>query len=221
MAMQRGYDKTVTTVPVLVPAGDGRVDGAASWQEHFGLFHPVRSLRKSDLPSMFKSLDQEDLRRFTGLVTLRDAIESSDALLTEKLVRSYKPLLRDIARRYFKELELPTAQKDLNAIAHFLMSGDRREKAVAIVSQLLTKELSQANLVMWRTKSGAIPAIFCQDTRTALFVCVAVLGLLGICPHCDVVFPKERPDQDYCSVSHREAHRVARWRKQKKVSRKR
>ena len=195
------------------------MDGAASWEEHFGLLHPVRSLKKSDLPSMLQSLDTQDVRRFTGLITLRDAIKSPDALLAEKLVQSYKPLLRDIVSRYFGELGVPKAQEDLSAIAQFLMLRSRRDTAVSILSQLLTRELSQAKVVVWRTQSGAIPAIYCDDVRTAVFVTATVFGWLAICPHCDSVFVRDRPDQDYCTVPHREAHRVARWRKQKKVNR--
>jgi hypothetical protein len=216
MAMQRDHNKTVTGIPILVPAEGGRVDGAASWEEHFGLLHPVRSLTKSDLGPMLKYLDKQDVRRLTGLVTLGHAIKSPDALLTEKLIRSYKPLLRDIATRYGTELKLPVSQRDIETIAWFLKTGSRRDTAAAILSQLLTKELSNAKLVVWRTQSGAIPAIYCDDARTALFVSFAVIGWLAICPHCDSVFLRERPDQDYCTVPHREAHRVARWRLKQK-----
>jgi hypothetical protein len=216
--MQRDRYNAVTDLPILIPAQSGRVDGAASWEDRFGLFHPVRRLKHDDAKAILKSLDKDDLRRWKGLVTLRDAIQSPDALLTEKLVQAYKPLLRDIASRYVTELKLPVKREDVEAVARFL-THNRRDTATAILSQLLTAELLRAKLVVWRTPSGWLPAIYCDDSRTALFVYAAVSGQLAICPHCDSVFVKARPDQRYCKVSCREAHRVARWRKGKSAKR--
>jgi hypothetical protein len=219
--MQRDHYNAVTqpgeatTLPVLLPAGKAKPDGAASWEEHFGLFHPVRRLRGSELKSMVAGLPSRERKRFTGLVTLRQALESQDALLAGKLVQSYKTLVRDIMARYFPNLKLPVAPNDLETVARFLMMESRRDTAAAILSQLLTPELSKAKLVVWRTESGTLPAIYCDDVRTALFVCALIgpAATISLCPRCGSVFIRKRPDQVYCSIQCREAHRVARWRK--------
>jgi hypothetical protein len=209
--LEGSQSKAATVLPVLLPAGKAKPDGAASWQDKFGLFHPVRRLRDGDLPSMLAALDGGDRKRFSGLVSLREALESGDALLAGKLAQSYKPLLRDIMTRYFPDSKLPLTQNDLEAVARFLMSGNRRDTAAAILSQLLTRELCEAKLVLWRTQSGTIPAMYCHDARTAIFV-RALIGPVTICPRCDSVFTRKRPDQRYCTIRCREAHRVARWR---------
>ena len=73
-----------------------------------------------------------------------------------------------------------------------------------------------SQLVLWWTGVRFTPAIWCYDMKTAFYV-RALLGKgLRICPHCSEPFPQKRPDQNYCSVAHREAHRVARWRLQQK-----
>jgi hypothetical protein len=197
---------------VLLPTGDAGDDSAASWENDFGLFHPIRRLRSNDLPAVLKSLSARDQKRFTGIVRLLGAVKSPDALLWAKLVESYTPLTRDIVSRYFPGLRPPIAQHDLEVIARFLKTRDQRDKAAAILSQLLTSELSKARIVMWRTRSGLVPAIYCPDAQSALFAYVLVLQQVAICPHCDSVFVKSRPDQQYCKIAHREAHRVARWR---------
>jgi hypothetical protein len=71
-------------------------------------------------------------------------------------------------------------------------------------------------------KAKFVPSVFCPDTETALYVefLFAIRGP-GICPKCEKVFFKQRPDQAYCSIEHREAHRVARWRERDKRRRKR
>src|SRR5262249_42295816 len=125
MMMKRGRKNTVTEkagqlLPVLLPRGGATGDGAASWENAFGPCHPIHQLRSKDLRAILKSLSARDLKRFTGIVRLLDAVKSSDALLWPKLVESYKPLTRDIVSRYFPGLRPPIAQHDLEVIARFL-----------------------------------------------------------------------------------------------------
>jgi len=69
--------------------------------------------------------------------------------------------------------------------------------------------------VLWWTNKTFRPALWCPTMKIA-FYARALLGGIRICPHCDGLFFQDRPDQNYCSVAHREAHRVARWRLQQK-----
>ena len=81
-------------------------------------------------------------------------------------------------------------------------------------------ELGDARLVLWWSEDGLKPAIWCREMRTGFYAraLLSVVGAKGlrICPHCGEPFLQERSDQDYCSVAHREAYRVARWRSQQK-----
>jgi hypothetical protein len=89
---------------------------------------------------------------------------------------------------------------------------------------LISEELSEiisasSHLVLWWNGKRFTPAIWCDNVKTAFYV-RALLDVVGgkglrICPHCSEIFFQKRPDQNYCSVAHREAHRVARWRAMK------
>src|SRR5258706_2267133 len=77
-------------------------------------------------------------------------------------------------------------------------------------------------IVLWWAEERFIPAIFCLDMKTALYLhtfFIAPVGEIGfrICPHCHNQFFQDRPNKDYCCPAHREAHRVARFRNEKKL----
>lgn len=57
-------------------------------------------------------------------------------------------------------------------------------------------------------------AIFCPDTFTAVAVNM-LCDQIKMCPQCHKLF-LGKSNQNYCSVQHREAYRVARWRGRKK-----
>ncbi len=78
-----------------------------------------------------------------------------------------------------------------------------------------------ARLVLWWNKERFLPAIWCPNLKTA-FYARALLDIVGtksfrLCAFCADWFRQKRTDQDYCSVAHREAHRVARWRANQKL----
>jgi hypothetical protein len=82
----------------------------------------------------------------------------------------------------------------------------------------------KSEIVLWLVDGTFRPAIYCSDTKTALYIhtfFIASIGGLGwrICPysHCEKKqFFQDKPNQDYCCPAHREAHRVARWRDERK-----
>jgi len=86
-----------------------------------------------------------------------------------------------------------------------------------LLSYLLSDALSNARLVLWSSPSGLRPGLYCPDMKTAYFAFFLTKIFLGgggwgVCPKCGRVFVKNRADQNYCTISHREAHSVARWR---------
>jgi hypothetical protein len=82
--------------------------------------------------------------------------------------------------------------------------------------------LMNAQIVLWWMDGEFRPAIYCKDIESALYIhtfFIAPIGGLGfrICPYDGDQFFQQRPNQDYCCPAHREAHRVARFRNEKKL----
>jgi hypothetical protein len=91
-----------------------------------------------------------------------------------------------------------------------------------LFSLLLSNALSDARLVLWSSPSGLRPGLYCPDMETAYFAFFLTKIFLGdggwgVCPKCGKVFVRKRSDQNYCTIAHREAHRVARWRAKQQV----
>jgi hypothetical protein len=80
-----------------------------------------------------------------------------------------------------------------------------------LLSQLMSEGLASVRLVLWWSGKGVRPAIYCPDLRTAVYTFL-LTKKWGVCPQCGDFFIQNRPDQNYCTIAHREAHRVARWR---------
>jgi hypothetical protein len=89
----------------------------------------------------------------------------------------------------------------------------------------ISKHLKGARLVLWQKGEQLLPAIYCPHMLCALYVrtLFSAIGArrLAICPRCGEPFAQERPNQEYCSIRCREAHRVARFRERQKSKRNR
>ena len=87
----------------------------------------------------------------------------------------------------------------------------------------LSNQLKQVRLVLWYRNGRMIPALVCPELsaafliRTLMSAAGANVGI-RLCPNCSRVFLQKRPDQNYCSVRCREAHRVARFRAKQAAS---
>jgi hypothetical protein len=85
-----------------------------------------------------------------------------------------------------------------------------------LLSQLFGEALESTRLVLWWSGSQLRPAVYCPDLKAGLYVfflmTVASGRGWGVCPYCSKFFLQQRSDQNYCTIAHREAHRVARWR---------
>jgi hypothetical protein len=85
-----------------------------------------------------------------------------------------------------------------------------------LLSQVMSEALDSVRIVLWWSGTRFRPALYCPETKAALYMHFLMKIVPGqgwaVCPKCGWVFEQRRPDQNYCSIAHREAHRVARWR---------
>ena len=102
-----------------------------------------------------------------------------------------------------------------------ILSGYRWPPRIAKdAAKVLSLEISRTlalrvDVVLWWTGERFAPAFFCKDATVAPYLYILTHKGIGVCPHCGEWFQRERRDQVYCSIAHREAHRVARWRARK------
>jgi hypothetical protein len=83
--------------------------------------------------------------------------------------------------------------------------------------QLVARVIEDVRLVLWysRQAHAFIPAISCPNLKTAIFLKM-LFGEIRSCPQCRRPFVPVNSNQDYCSLQHQAAYRVARWRANKK-----
>lgn len=238
MLMKRDHNNTVTggrfNIPVLIPATAEEQEGVATFAQEI-LIKPVRTLKNSDLKNARKHLGEAEALHFRAVIALMWALqEPSDSIALQRAKDNFEKL-------YELRRKEPSTFSDLGEEFATVLSkhmGLPPQQAVEIFDRkrpgkhaaedprwLLSYEMSEAIarsscLVLWWTGKHFTPAIWCDDIGTAFYV-QALLNMLGgkglrVCPHCGETFFQQRPDQSYCSIPHREAHRVARWRSHQK-----
>lgn len=234
--MQRDHNNTVTpikkTLPVLIPSSPQEQEGVATFQQELGV-QPVRTFRNNDASNanLKKNLSELERQHFFAVIELKEALQKpTDTIALEnafrRLLRWYEllqaesqldPYTEEAKRGFAKLIGLPPQE----ALKHLqgLRPGPRASQDPGwLLSYEVSTVLSGVNgaqFVLWWTNGTFKPALWCPTIKIA-FYARALLGGIRICPHCSDLFFQERPDQDYCSVAHREAHRVARWRLQQK-----
>lgn len=226
-------------LPILIPSIPEEQEGVATFESEFGPPKPVRMFKNSDLKNARKHLSQSEAQGFYAVVALTQGLQNpADSIALGKAKAAFDewhrlqqdepsifspgdPGYEVFANGLARIIGLPPEE----AIAVF--DGKRPgPRAAADPRWLLSYQISQAlssdaHLVLWCTGTRLTPAIWCEDVKTAFYV-RALLNVTGgkglrICPHCSEPFLQERPDQNYCSIAHREAHRVARWRARHKL----
>jgi hypothetical protein len=241
--MIRDQYKTVTSkgsFAILIPASRKEAIGEATFQIEVGKIQPVRAVTLQDLKKTAKGLKGAEGARFDALLALKGALEAGDKLALakakERLERAYQMRESESPLHVSSDPELDQEFAEAAAwsvglspeesVKHIegLRPGPRARQNP---SRLLSYEVSQsvdfpnAQIVLWLVNETFRPAIYCSDTKTALYIHTFFIapgcGLgFRICPQCTEQFFQDRPNQDYCCPAHREAHRVARWREQKK-----
>jgi hypothetical protein len=239
IVMQRDRDDAVTPrtkLPILIPSSAEQQEGLATFLLELGAPQTVRTFHNKDLKDAHKHLSNWQAIHFRAVIALVQALRHpSDSIALEKAISSLNQAyeLRRTEPRGFpdapenanmaRSLAAMTGLPPAEALEHFqqLRPGARATKNPGwLLSYELSTALQFARLVLWWTGREFRPALWCQDMRTA-FYARALLDPVGgkgirICPHCSELFIQERPDQSYCSVAHREAYRVARWRAKQK-----
>lgn len=223
--MQRGSYIPVTPMPVLIPCSFGERDGMANFLPQGLLFNPVRVLRDKELDKntpggrkLWRSLGKRGTERLLAFIAFRKAIEEKDAVAVANLEDGYRRILVEVL--HLDDTKKAEAQSAIETFARLFAkdSGPTTGTPQRILAEVLSNALRKAQLVLWwkDTERRFLPAIYCADVATALYVS-ALLGIVGgkallVCPHCGRPFVQQRSDQDYCTIRCREAHRVARWR---------
>jgi hypothetical protein len=231
----------IQAVPPETPMGE------ATFGIEIGPATPVRPVTLKEVIATGRKMRGWDGKEFSALLALRGALEACDELALAKAKERLQDVYRlkerdhasrqspqiDESRRKFGELMasaigLPPEE----SLKHYegLRPGPRAMKNPSL---LLSQEVSRivavwAQVALWWVNGKFVPAIYCSglspdfSMKIALYIhtfFIAPNGEIGfrICPYCTEQFWQEQSNQDYCRPAHREAHRVARWRNEKKL----
>lgn len=233
------YKHVTDSFDILIPTARANAEGEATFGDEFGRSKPVRVFTEADRKKAARQMSGMEGKRFDALLALKGALEAKDALqlegAKERLERFYRmredenpPHVSSDPERDRQFAELLAQQSGMapdEAVRHFegLRPGP---KAKSDPHRSLSYEVSQrvglleTELVLWWDGKEFRPAIYCKDHLSALYVHTFFLGRVRyrICPKCGERFEQHQPNQDYCKIAHREAHRVARWRAKQKHS---
>lgn len=203
--MTRDTYKTVT-VPILIdcPRSE-KADGNASFLPGLKGLRPVQVIRDGDLRSgskFWESLTQKEKEELAATLQLIVATEKEDDLAVRtafaSLEKGESGLLEQLALKH---------------------PATFRTYSEARLDEKISEQLERAQLVVWSFQGKPTLAIYCADVVTAYFVKLLLSRVTGkglaVCPHCGNCFLRTRSNNEYCSMQHREAHRVARWREKK------
>jgi len=203
----------------------------ATWLGDVGeTYTYVRVVTQDDLAPVSKrnpirSVSQSDREFFLAVVAFIKGLEEKDRLAIvkarERVVlalgrkRGLDPHSPDV-RRAALEMGLKPGREAV-AMELFTLGSGHIADVGWMFSSVVSGELDSVRLVLWWFGKQFRPALYCPDLKSALFtlILMRIVGGQGwgVCPQCGDFFVQKRADQTYCSVAHREAHRVARWRK--------
>ena len=206
--------------------------------EAFGLSH-VRAITLEEIRAATKKLKGTEAARFDALLSLKGALESGDQLALnrakERMEKFYRLRQEEMSRAADPDLDrqlgglfAPWAGLSPEETAKYMHGVRSGPKAAKDLRRMFSYEVSQAvgspfptEVVLWWYEGEFRPAIYCSDTKAALYIHAFFLAPGGglsfrICPYDGEQFFQDRPNQEYCCPAHREAHRVARFRDNKK-----
>jgi hypothetical protein len=211
LIMQRGPYDTVT-LPVLIPCVFYKQEGVATFLpvKKGGIQKPVRAFTQADLDrkskeSALRTMTDPEWGVFNAIWSLMQGLKNKDEFAISK---AHAKLLG-------------SASEGEQTVEEMLARAFTDREPEGMLSLQLSQALDSVRLVLWESGHGLQPALYCPDPKSALYTFVlnnlfADKKKLSLCPFCGEFFVPRRPDQTYCSVAHREAHRVARWRAAKK-----
>lgn len=242
MLVKRDRYKAVSTqVPLLIPCLPGEAGEPAVFLPDLPASRSIRmrSLSFEDAERALRETPRHAERRyFAGVVALLEAIQSGNREAQELAFQrlSFPPSheSQDIMQRTVTEwlrktplstIERFATQKIGNPAASLLLAAIRSLRSVGephrfFCWQVTHTLLDRVRLVLWWDGERFLPALYCEDRTSALYLRVLLKAAggrgLATCLKCGEWFVQDRANQNYCSLAHREAHRVARWRSQQK-----
>ena len=225
--MQRRSYNTVTQIPILIPCSLDKKQGEVISS---GFTVPVREVTEEDKNKNFGLVQGKEVQHFTAIVYLLTAMAKKDRIAARTALQR----LSELRASRTKALgEYPAQFGRLLAGYYGLQPAQEREAIEIFEGRRLLPSVSdnpekvlwdeiagkllQVQLVPWWKKGEIIPALYCNDPKAVPYVYFLVHKKWGLCSHCGEWFRKDRPDQEYCTIAHREAHRVARWRARKEA----
>jgi hypothetical protein len=245
---QRGRINTVTrSIPVLIDARKGESGIPAAFMPPIQPPPLVRVFEDSDLKHVMQVLQEDEKAHLLSVLRLLDALRKKQPRALKQAVIDIKeslaqrrksvqsPGLDQADRKNVESLHRglsalyglgPGHEQEAKGIWDGVALSPREEMDVrSLLSRQISNELHGVQFVLWWTGRYFTPALYCPYPPSALYV-QALLKILGktrafaVCPRCGNLFIQERTDQQYCSIAHREAHRVARWRARGKPAKK-
>jgi hypothetical protein len=232
--MSRNHYETVTrkvSFAVLVQAHDPRkADGKATFIPGRGSIIHVRAVSLEELKRFARKMNKANGELFSALLALKGALETRDdlALANAKVRLENVRLLDSDYQKFAIGIEKSQRRLDkllapvIDLLPELHPDPELQESPAWIFSSEVSRIVGHsAQIVLWEEQGAFRPALFCQDLITALYLhtfFIAPNGILGFraCPYDGEQFFQNRPNQDYCSPAHREAHRVARFRARQK-----
>jgi hypothetical protein len=199
------------TLPVLVTAMSAREASGRS-PLAMGDSGLVRVVTDADAGRWRRTefVSSEDHALLIGLTQLRWALDEQDEFTAERAYAKLDPHIQSNTPRK------PRGERLGRGIS-LEWPGWGLEDARGAYTWLVTEILQGARFVMWHSEveHRILPGLYCRDRRTAVFA-MGIMKRLRVCPKCDAPFIPDATNVDYCSVKHREAHRVDRFRWRKK-----
>jgi hypothetical protein len=242
MMMQRDRYNSVTRLPILIPCETSEQSGVATFLLEFGTEQPVRAVTDADLGPKSKKRQEAlntmwdyERENFTAVLALLCALQTKDKLA---IASARAKATRAMQLRRERDRRLGMTSEDnvefgRGIVSLFGLKPGQEKEAIErwsgyrrgpkaetdhkwLLSQLMSEALDSVRLVLWWSGTQFRPALYCPKARAALYTFLLMKIAAGqgwaVCPKCGQFFVQKRPDQNYCSVAHREAHRVARWR---------
>jgi hypothetical protein len=189
---------------------------------------PVRPVTLKDVKETAVKLKGIEGKQFNALLALRGALEAQDNLAMAKAKERMEQVYQLQESELIPHTKSPENEEMRQFWAYMIESLRPGPKAKQNPYRLLSLEVSNAVghlnaqiVLWWADRIGRfIPAIFCLDVQTALYLHTFFIAPTGgpgfrICPYDGEQFFQDRPNQEYCCPAHREAHRVARFRNRK------
>ena len=217
LCVQRKALHPVTDIPIIISCEDRKIPDGQAYVDIDSPFRPVRIFTAAEWgkKDILRSLKPRDVRFLGDCWLLRRAYNSKDQLAVQPSWERLYPFL--IGRELWDEGKfdsLPEQQRMANIVGRSL-AVQERQGIISWLPVVVSQALRDVRLVLWwfEKVEKFMPAIFCPDLKTAIFV-KGLLGEIRCCPRCEKLFVPRNSNVDYCSPAHRDAHRVARWRAQ-------